>query len=414
MHTRESVIAQKEVLEWRSQFPLLERQVHGKALIYLDNAATTQKPNSVIEAINDYYKKYNSNIHRGAHALAAEATVAYEAARESLQKFINARSPKEINFTRGTTESVNLLARAYGDKYIAAGDEILISGLEHHSNIVPWQMLAQRVGAELRVIPVNEKGEIDLGQIDAYISDRTKLVSISYISNALGTINPVKTIIEVAHRVNAVVHLDAAQAAPHKSIDVQDLDCDFLSFSAHKMYGPTGIGVFYGKEALLESMDPFLGGGEMIKDVSFEKTTYNDLPYKFEAGTPNISGAVGFKAAVDYLNNIGLEKVEKYEQDLLSFATDRLRSIEGFKMVGNADDKAAVISFLIDGIHPYDVGVLLDQMGIAIRTGHHCCQPLMDGWNIPGTCRASLALYNTEEEIEELARAIEKAKTMLS
>ena len=396
----------------RKQFPILHQHVNGNPLIYLDNAATSQKPLAVIDAIDDYYERYNSNIHRGAHHLAQLATEAYENARKTVAQHINAEE-KEINFVRGTTEAVNLVASSYGRKFVGAGDEIIISGLEHHSNIVPWQMLCEEKGAVLKVIPVNEAGEIIFESYLKLLSPKTKIVSIAYISNALGTINPAKEVIAEAHKVGAVVFIDGAQALPHKKVDVKELDCDFLGFSGHKVFASTGIGILYGKAALLEQMPPYMGGGEMIKTVTFEKTTYNELPYKFEAGTPNIEGGIALGAAINFISEIGLHKIEQYEHQLLKYGTEKLLEIEELKIVGTSANKSSVLSFLVKDIHPYDLGVLLNEQGIAIRTGHHCCQPLMDRFGIEGTCRASLAFYNTHHEIDSLAKAIKKAVTIL-
>lgn len=398
----------------RKDFPILHRNVNGKQLVYLDNGATSQKPQSVIDTISNYYELFNSNVHRGAHQLSQEATEAYEAARGKMAQFINAASEKEINFTKGTTEGINLVAHSYGRKFLQPGDEVIISTMEHHSNIVPWQIICQEKGATLKVIPMNDAGELLMDEYDKLLSDKTKIVSIVHISNSLGTINPVKEIINKAHQYGAVVMIDGAQAAPHHAIDVQDLDVDFYALSAHKMFGPTGMGILYGKQALLESMNPYQGGGEMIKEVSFDGTTYNDLPYKFEAGTPNIAGGIAIGAAVDYMNTIGHQAIAAYEQELLEYATAELLKINGLRIVGTAANKASVISFLVDDIHPYDIGTLLDTMGIAIRTGHHCCQPLMKRLGIDGTCRASFAFYNTKEEVDLLVAGIKKAKNMLS
>ncbi|MCW3128070.1 MAG: cysteine desulfurase [Bacteroidetes bacterium] len=401
------------VTEIRKNFPILDLKVKGKPLIYLDNAATSQKPLRVINAIKEYYEQTNSNIHRGAHYLANKATEAYENSRKTIAVHINANSEREINFVRGTTEAINLVAKTYGRKYIKAGDEIIVSELEHHSNIVPWQMLCEEVGATLKVIPINDKGEIIMLEYLKLLTKKTKLVSTSYVSNSLGTINPVKEIIARAHEVGAKVFIDAAQALPHKKVDVQDIDCDFLGFSGHKVFGPTGIGVLYGKEEILADMPPFMGGGEMIKTVSFKGTVYNDLPYKFEAGTPHIEGGIVLGEAINYINDIGLDKISAYEDELLRYGTIRLSEIDGLRIIGTAEHKSSVISFLVGDIHPYDLGVLLNEQGIAIRTGHHCCQPLMDRFGIEGTCRASFAFYNTEEEIDALIAGIEKAVTIL-
>ncbi len=397
----------------RQDFPILHQKVNGQPLVYLDNAATSQKPRQVIDAITNYYEGYNSNVHRGAHHLSAKATDAYEEARKKVAEFLNAKSEVEINFTRGTTESINLVAQTFGRKFVNKGDEIIISAMEHHSNIVPWQMLCEEGGAILKVIPINDKGELLMDEFDKLLSDKTKLVAVVYVSNALGTINPVKEIITKAHQVKATVLLDAAQAVQHLAVDVQELDCDFLCLSGHKIYGPTGIGILYGKENLLEQMPPWQGGGEMIKSVTFKKTTYNDLPYKFEAGTPHIEGGIGLGAAIDYLNHLGVENISKYEHELLQYGTEQLKSIDGLRLIGTAKEKSSVLAFLVDDIHPFDMGTLLDNMGIAIRTGHHCCQPLMDRFDIEGTCRASIAFYNTKEELVKLAEGIQKAKSML-
>ena len=398
----------------RKDFPILNETVNGKPLIYLDNAATSQKPLRVINAIKDYYEHTNSNIHRGAHYLANKATEAYEASRKMIATHINARSEREINFVRGTTEAVNLVAKTYGRKFIKEGDEIIVTAMEHHSNIVPWQMLCEEAGAVLKVIPINDKGELLFDEYLKLLSPKTKLVSVAYISNSLGTINPVESIIAKAHEFGAKVFIDGAQALPHMKVDVQKLDCDFLGFSGHKVFGPTGIGVLYGKEEILNEMPPFMGGGEMIKSVSFKGTTYNELPYKFEAGTPHIEGGIVLGDAINYINEIGLDKIAAYEHELLEYATDKLLQIDGLRIIGTAKKKSSVVSFLINDIHPYDLGVLLNEQGIAIRTGHHCCQPLMDRLGIEGTCRASFAFYNTEEEIDRLSIAIKKAASILA
>lgn len=384
----------------RKQFPILHQEVNGKPLVYFDNAATSQKPQCVIDALTHYYNTDNSNIHRGIHTLAERATTAFEDTRKAVAKFLNTNEVEEVIFTKGTTEGINLVAATYGRKFIGAGDEIIVSALEHHSNIVPWQILCEEKGAILKVIPVNEKGELIFDEYVKLLSDKTKLVSVNYISNALGTINPVKEIIAEAHKVGAKVLIDAAQAAPHVKLDVKALDCDFLAFSAHKVYGPTGVGALYGKRDLLEAMPPYQGGGEMIKDVSFSGTTFNDIPYKFEAGTPNIGEVIAFKAAIDFVEDLGQENIAQYEDELMAYANDLLKDVEGFTPVGTADKKASVISFLIDGVHPFDLGQLLDTRGIAVRTGHHCAQPLMEFFNIEGTVRASFSVYNTKEEIK--------------
>ncbi len=397
----------------RAQFPILHQTVNGKPLIYFDNAATSQKPLAVINAIRDYYEQYNSNIHRGAHHLAQLATEKYEDARKTVAQHVNA-SEREINFVRGTTEAVNLVATSYGRKFIKAGNEIIVSEMEHHSNIVPWQMLCEEKGATLRVIPINDAGEIIFEEYLNLLSEKTKIVSIAYISNALGTIHPVKDVIREAHKVDAVVFIDGAQALPHKKVDVKDLDCDFLGFSGHKVFAGTGIGILYGKEKLLEAMNPYMGGGEMIKSVSFAGTTYNDLPYKFEAGTPHIEGGISLGAAINYINEIGLDNISAYEDELLKYGTEKFLEVEGLRIVGTSKKKASVISFLVNDIHPYDLGVLLNEQGIAIRTGHHCCQPLMDRLRIEGTCRASFAFYNTKEEIDATVSALHRAVKILS
>ena len=398
----------------RKQFPILERMVKGKKLVYLDNAATAQKPQMVIDALVDYYSGYNANIHRGIHTLAEEATAAFEATRDAVQQFINASSREEIVFTRGTTESINLVAYTWGRANIAAGDEIIISAMEHHSNIVPWQMLCEEKGAVLKVVPVNDKGELQTEVYHQLLNERTKLVSIVHVSNALGTINPVKEMIAAARKFGAVVMVDGAQSTVHLDIDVQDMDCDFFACSSHKLYGPTGVGVLYGKKHLLEAMPPFQGGGEMIREVSFEKTTYNDLPYKYEAGTPNIADVIAFKAALDFISQTGKEAMMLHEQALLQYATEQLEQLPGLRIVGQAKEKASAISFIIDGVHPQDLGILLDNAGIAVRTGHHCTQPLMDRFGIPGTTRASFAVYNTFEEVDALVAGLQRAIKMLS
>ena len=398
----------------RRQFPALSREVKGKPLVYFDNAATTQKPQVVIDALVNYYSNYNANIHRGIHTLAEEATAAYEATRDAVQAFINAPSREEIIFTSGTTEGINLVAQTWGRQNIKAGDEIIISNMEHHSNIVPWYMLCQERGATIKVIPINEKGELILEELDNLLSEKTKFVSVVHVSNALGTINPVKTIVEKAHQVGAVVLVDGAQSSVHLDIDVQDLDTDFFVFSSHKVYGPTGSGVLYGKRHLLETMPPYQGGGEMIKEVYFDNITYNDLPYKFEAGTPNIADTIAFKAALEFTNEIGKEKIRQHENDLLHYATERLQEVEGLRIIGQAKNKISVLSFVIDKVHPQDLGILLDNKGIAVRTGHHCAQPLMDCYRIPGTTRASFAMYNTKEEVDALFAGLQKAVKLLA
>lgn len=397
----------------RNQFPILHQQVNGKPLIYFDNAATSQKPLAVINAIKDYYEQYNSNIHRGAHYLAQLATERYEDARNTIARHLNA-SEREVNFVRGTTEAINLVATAYGRKFINAGDEVIVTEMEHHSNIVPWQMLCEEKSATLRVIPIADSGELIYEQYLKLLSEKTKIVSVAHTSNALGTIHPVKEMIADAHKYGAVVFVDGAQALPHSKIDVQDLDCDFLGFSGHKVFAGTGIGVLYGKANLLEAMNPYMGGGEMIKTVSFKRTTYNELPYKFEAGTPHIEGGISLGAAINYINQIGLDNISSYEHELLRYGTEQLAAVDDLRFVGTAENKSSVISFLLKNIHPYDIGVLLNEQGIAIRTGHHCCQPLMDRLGIEGTCRASFAFYNTKEEIDVFVKALQRAVKVLS
>ena len=396
----------------RSFFPLLHRTVNGKPLIYFDNAATGQKPWVVIKAIEKYYTETNANVHRGVHRLSQEATQAYENARGILQKHLNAKHAREIIFTRGTTESINVVAQGFS-RLLNPGDEVIISELEHHSNIVPWQWACENSGATLHVIPINDKGELVLDAYKAMLSDKTKVVAVSHISNTLGTINPIKQIIELAHQHGAAVLIDGAQASPHTTIDVQDLDCDFYCTSAHKMYGPTGVGILYGKEDFLQKLPPYQGGGEMIKEVTFNKTTYADLPFKFEAGTPNIAGGIAFGTAVDFINEIGLSHIAAYENELLQYATAQLNKIPNLTIIGQATHKAAVISFVVKGIHPFDIGSILDKMGIAVRTGHHCTQPLMQRFQIPGTTRVSFAFYNTIEEIDYFITALQKTISML-
>jgi cysteine desulfurase / selenocysteine lyase len=402
-----------DVYALRKQFPILQRDLKGKPLVYFDNAATSQKPRVVIDALVDYYSHYNANIHRGIHTLAEEATAAYEATRETVRQFIGAASVEEIIFTRGTTESINLVAYTWGRANINAGDEIIISTLEHHSNIVPWQMLAEEKGAFLKVVPITEEGEFIFEAYENMLNEKTKLVSVVHASNALGVINPVKDIINAAHKVGAVVMIDGAQSTVHLDINVTELDCDFFGFSSHKLYGPTGTGVLYGKKALLEAMPPFHGGGEMIKEVTFAKTTYNDLPYKFEAGTPNIADTIALKYSIDFINEIGKENIRNHENDLLQYASDSLREIIGLHIKGDVKNKVSVISFVIDGIHPQDIGILLDNQGIAVRTGTHCTMPLMQCLKVNGTTRASFALYNTREEIDMLVNGVQKAIKML-
>lgn len=387
--------------------------MNGKNLVYLDNAASTQKPKAVINTLSSFYSNSYANIHRAAFKIAEKATQEYENSRKKVQKFINANSSNEIVFTKGTTDSLNLLAFSLGEEFINEGDEIVISAMEHHANIVPWQMLCNRKKSKLKVIPINQDGELILDELDNLITEKTKIVSIVHISNSLGTINPIKKIIKKAKEVNALTIIDGAQSIQHKTIDVQDIDCDFYVFSGHKLYGPTGIGVLYGKEELLEKIPPYQGGGEMIAKVTFENTTYNQLPFKFEAGTPNIAGVIGLGAAIDYLQNIGMDNIDNYENELLSYADEKLSSIEGLRKIGNAQNKASVFSFIIDGIHPTDLGTMADAYGIAMRIGHHCTQPIMDFFNIPGTCRASFSFYNTKEEIDFLHDSIIRIKKLL-
>jgi cysteine desulfurase/selenocysteine lyase len=396
------------VSEIRKQFPVLSRKVNGKPLIYFDNAATSQKPRSVIQALVDYYSQYNANIHRGIHTLAEEATRAYEQTRELAAGFINASSAQEIIFVRGVTEAINLVAASYGRAFLKAGDEVIVSGLEHHSNIVPWQLICEQTGAVLKVIPVTEHGEIDLQAYRQMLNARTRIVAVNHASNSLGTINPVKEIIALAHRAGAVALIDGAQAGAHLPIDVQELGCDFYCLSSHKMYGPTGTGILYGKKHLLEQMPPYQGGGEMIKEVTFERTTWNNLPYKFEAGTPNIADVIAFGKAIEFIEQTGRAAIEQHEQTLLNYATEKISRLPGVRIIGTAPHKVSVLSLVIDGVHPFDAGQLLDARGIAVRTGHHCTQPLMDRFGIEGTVRASFAVYNTFEEIDALAEGLKR------
>jgi cysteine desulfurase/selenocysteine lyase len=404
---------QIDIQQIRDDFPILSQVVNGHPLVYLDNAATTQKPKQVIEALVDYYSRYNANIHRGVHALSQEATEAYEKARKTIQNHFNAQHAHEIIFTSGTTHGINLVAAGF-ESLLVAEDEIIISAVEHHSNIVPWQMLCEKTNARLKVIPILENGTLDMMTFERLLSDKTRLVSVNHISNSLGVINPIEEIIHKSHQVGAAVLIDGAQAAVHHRPNVQELDVDFYTCSGHKMYGPTGIGMLYGKESWLHKLPPYQGGGEMIQEVTFEKTTYAGLPHKFEAGTPNIAGAIGFGAAIDYLNTIGFEAIQTYESQLLEYATHQLSQIQGITLYGEVDQKSAVLSFNLKNIHPYDLGTILDKMGIAVRTGHHCAQPVMDYFNIPGTVRISLAIYNTFEEIDRLIEAILKAQKMLT
>jgi len=403
------------IQEIRNDFPILTQSIKGKQLIYFDNAATTQKPNLVIDSINKYYKEENSNIHRGAHYLSEMATLSYEKSRRKVQNFINAQYEEEVIFTKGTTDSINLITTALErSKFFNDGDEIIISELEHHSNIVPWQILCELKNLKLKVIPINNNGELIIDEFENLLNERTKYVSINYVSNSLGTVNPIKEIIALSHSYEAKVIVDAAQAIQHKTIDVIDLDCDFLAFSGHKIYGPTGIGVLYGKKDLLETLPPYQGGGEMIKIVSFSGTTYNDLPFKYEAGTPNIAGGIGLGYAIDYLVELGLDNIDKYENTLHTYMYQELMKIDRLKFIGNAKDKLSVHSFLIDGLHPADIGTMLDANAIAIRTGHHCTQPVMERFDIRGTCRASIAFYNTKEEVDKFIHALNKAIKILS
>ena len=394
----------------RRDFPILSERAYGRPLVYLDNAATAQKPRAVIDALVRFYTTENANVHRGVHLLSERATAAYENARATVQRFLNAASVREIVFTRGTTESINLVAQTWGRANVGAGDEILISALEHHSNIVPWQMLAEEKRAHLRVAPIDDRGEVILEEYEKLLGPRTRMVALAHVSNALGTVNPVGRMIEMAHRHGAVTVIDGAQAAPHMKSDMRALDCDFFAFSGHKLFGPTGIGVLYGKERLLEAMPPWQGGGDMIRSVTFEKTLYNDLPYKFEAGTPHIAGAVGLGVAIDYVSGVGLDEIAAYERELLAYATERLSRIAGLRIVGTARQKAAVVSFTLEGVHPHDIATILDRRGIAIRAGHHCAQPVMERYGLSATGRASFAFYNTKEEIDALAEGIEAVK----
>jgi cysteine desulfurase/selenocysteine lyase len=405
---------QYDVEQVRRDFPILHRPVRGKKLVYLDNAATTQKPQAVIDRIVRYYTEENSNVHRGVHYLSEVATAAYESARTTVKRFLNARDEKEIVFTRGTTEGINLVASSWGRTNVRSGDEVIISAIEHHSNIVPWQMLCDEMGAKLRIIPVNDAGELVMEEYARLLTARTRIVAIGHASNALGTINPIKEMTAMAHDAGAIVIIDGAQGVPHINIDVQDLGCDFYAFSSHKVYGPTGIGALYGREELLNAMPPYQGGGDMILSVSFEKTTYNALPYKFEAGTPHIEGVVALAAALDYVAAIGIENIAAHEQDLLAYATARLQEIEGLRLIGTAREKASVISFTLEGVHPHDIGTILDQEGIAIRTGHHCAQPLMMRFNVPATGRASFGMYNTKAEADALVAGLHKVIEVFS
>ncbi|GAB2552397.1 SufS family cysteine desulfurase [Spirosoma aerophilum] len=402
-----------DIQQIRRDFPILDQQVNGRPLVYLDNAATNQKPTAVINALTDYYEGYNANIHRGIHHLAEKATAAFEASRRAFQDFLNAKHWQEIIFTYGTTDGINLVAQTYGRQFLKEGDEIIISTMEHHSNIVPWQMLCEEKGCILKVIPVNDDGELLIDEYENLLTERTKIVSCVHVSNSLGTINPVKTIIDKAHAIGAVVLIDGAQASSHLELDVQALDADFYVLSAHKLYGPTGMGVLYGKKELLDAMPPYRGGGEMIKEVTFAKTTYNDIPYKFEAGTPNIADVVAVKTALEYMAGLGKENIAAHENDLLQYATEQLSELDGLRIIGRAKHKIGVVSFVLDGIHHQDTGVILDQQGIAVRTGHHCTQPLMQRFGIAGTTRASFAVYNTRDEIDRLVTGLRRVQKMM-
>jgi len=403
-----------DVRRIQADFPILGRRVHDHRLVYLDNAATTQKPQVVLDAMSRYYTWSNANVHRGVHLLSESATEAYEGARNTVQGFLNAADPSEIVFVRGTTEAINLVAQSYGRSHLGSGDEIIISAMEHHSNIVPWQMLCEEKGARLRIAPINDDGELLLDEFERLLNAKTKFVSLVHISNVLGTVNPIRQVVQMAHRWNVPVMVDGAQAVLHGKVDVRDLDCDFYAFSGHKIYGPTGIGVLYGKHVLLDAMPPYQGGGDMIQSVTFEKTLYNRLPYKFEAGTPHMAGAVGLAAAIDYVSRIGLDAIAAYEQDLLAYGTTALNAVPGLRLIGTAKEKAGVLSFVLEGIHPHDIGTILDRQGIAIRTGHHCAQPLMQRFGIPATARASLAVYNTMDELDALVAGVYKLKEVFA
>tara|TARA_B100000586_G_C20081109_1_gene415430 strand:+ start:261 stop:1523 length:1263 start_codon:yes stop_codon:yes gene_type:complete len=420
MNKKSNIVQQKnqplgfDLKKIRNDFPILHQIINGKPLVYLDNAATSQKPKNVLDAIEKYYREYNSNIHRGVHTLSENATKAYELARLKVKNFINAQSNKEVIFVRGATEAINLVAQSFGRNSLNENDEIIITELEHHANIVPWQLLSEQTGATLKFIPINDNGELIIEEYKKLLSKNTKIVAVGHISNALGTINPIKTIINMAHEYEAKVLIDGAQATSHISVDVQKLDCDFYAFSGHKIFGPTGVGILYGKEVLLEKMPPYQGGGDMIKMVTMMETQYNDLPYKFEAGTPNISGAIGLGAAIDYVNEIGLENISQYENELLNYANQLASEITGLKFIGTAKQKTSILSFTLKGIHPHDIGTILNNEGIAIRTGHHCAMPVMEHFKIPATSRASFAFYNTHEEIDVLIKAIDKCKKVFN
>jgi cysteine desulfurase/selenocysteine lyase len=403
-----------DVEKIRADFPILREKVRGHELVYLDNAATSQKPQAVIDAIVEYYESGNANIHRGVHFLSEKATEDFENARKAVQRFVNAADASEIIFVRGTTEGINLVAQSYGGANVGAGDEVVITAMEHHSNIVPWQMLCEQKGAKLRVVPMNDRGELLLEEYEKLLGPKTKVAAISHVSNALGTINPVKRMIAMAHAKGIPVLVDGAQAVPHLVVDVQDLDADFYAFSAHKMYGPTGVGAVYGKKALLEKMPPYQGGGDMISSVTFEKTTWNKVPHKFEAGTPDMAGAIGWRAAIEYMNNVGVARIAAHEHELLEYATQVVGALPGVRIIGTAKEKASVLSFVIEDVHPHDIGTILDQEGIAVRTGHHCAQPVMERFGVPATVRASFAMYNTRAEVDALARGIEKVREVFA
>jgi cysteine desulfurase/selenocysteine lyase len=403
-----------DLVKIRGDFPILAEKVHGRNLVYLDNAATSQKPRAVIEAIVRYYEQLNANIHRGVHTLSVRATEAHDAARQTVKQFLNAGDRREIIFVRGATEAINLVAQTYGRRHVAAGDEVLITAMEHHSNIVPWQILCEEKGAQLKVAPIDDNGELRLEEFEKLIGPRTKMVAVTHVSNALGTVNPLREMIELAHRRGVPVLVDGAQAVPHFAVNVQALDCDFYAFSGHKVYGPTGIGVLYGKHALLDAMPPYQGGGDMISSVTFEKTTYNVLPFKFEAGTPDIAGAIALGAAIDYIGGIGMDKIAAHEHELLAYATEAVGAIPGVRLIGTASERAGALSFVLDGVHPHDLGTILDREGIAIRTGHHCAQPVMERFGIPATARASFAVYNTKEEVDALVEGIQVAREVFA
>jgi cysteine desulfurase/selenocysteine lyase len=414
MSANPKAIAGYDVERVRRDFPILARQVHGKPLVFLDSAASSQRPSSVIEAVDAYERLHHANVHRGVHQLSQEATAMFEQARERVRRFVNAASTREVIFTRGTTESINLVAQSYARPRLKPGDEILLTTLEHHANIVPWQIVAEQTGARVRAVPMDRRGVVTVDDVAAHLNDRTRIVAVAHVSNALGTVLPVREITRLAHARSAVVLVDGAQAVPHQAVDLKQLDCDFYAFSAHKMYGPTGIGVLVGRESLLEAMPPWQGGGDMILTVSFEKTTYNELPYKFEAGTPNISGAIGLGAAIDYIESLGIDNIHAHEQRLLQAATEKLLRVPGLTIVGTAPDKAAVISFTLEGVHPHDLGTILDSEGVAVRTGHHCAMPVMEFFGVPATARASFACYSQDSDIDALVRALGKAREVFS